>query len=234
MFSTGVCRRIRHVPKKRNGFLSQPSACIIIRSRCLKNNARTPLARLIDFNTKQTGEDPIDFVIREIIDPLYEILFYFMFKHGILIEPHGQNFYLEIDDTGKIRRIVLKDWKSTMVDLDLRLKAGLSHSRESIIKHLLGVEAARLTSLSIIVDHYWGNYLMRQLLKTLVDEYHGVLDKTTYEQLLLKKFKDVFERYYQKYPESQTEFTDISLRHGQKPPEDILTRSILPPAALRF
>lgn len=143
-----------------------------------------------------------------------------MFEHGILIEPHGQNFFLEIDTSGRIYHLVLKDWQSTMVDLELRLRAGLSQSRKSIIKHLLGEEASKSTSLSIIFDHYWGNYLMRQLLDVLVERYHGGMDRTSFRQMLLNRFKGVFERYYNEYPESKKEFSDIALRHGQKPLTD--------------
>lgn len=187
------------------------------------NTADNPLTQLIDWNTRDTGEDPVDYFIREILRPLYDIYFYYMFEQGFLLEPHGQNFFLEIDKDGKIKRLVFKDWQSTMVDMALRERLGLSRGR-SIVKHLLGVEASEATSMSIVFDYYWGTYLMRQLLEVLVNRYHGDKERIFYKELLLKRLKDVFTEFYNAYPVSHPDFPDISLRHGKKPPDDKTNR----------
>ncbi|MBF0494668.1 MAG: radical SAM protein [Candidatus Omnitrophica bacterium] len=184
------------------------------------NDAETPLTQLINWNTKDTGEDPAEYFTREVVKPLYGMLFYYLFQQGILLEPHGQNFYVEVDKNGKICRLVIKDWQSTMVNLDRRLQLGLSASRTSFVKHIMGDEASESTSLSVVFDHYWGNYLMRQILETLVERYHGRMNKVAFRQSLLNHFKDAFEELYKAYPESQAEISDVSLRHAKKPQTD--------------
>ncbi|MBF0106293.1 MAG: cyclic nucleotide-binding domain-containing protein [Deltaproteobacteria bacterium] len=186
------------------------------------NHAPEVLVQLINHNVSQSGRETVDYFVETIVRPLYKIFLYFMFKQGILLEPHGQNFFIEVDDQGKITRLIFKDWQSTMIDMEKRIRRGLPDG--NIVKHLLGTESGIPLSLSLVYDYYFSTYLFRHIFDTIAGAYHQGVPLTAFKVRLRTHLRQVFEEelglYRRRLSRSDDAFPDFMVRHGRKPSTD--------------
>lgn len=176
------------------------------------------LTGLINHNIGMTGQSPESFFTNNMVRPLYRIFFYFMFKQGLLLEPHGQNFFFEVDKAGKLTRLVFKDWQTTMVDMETRLRRELPVG--AIKKHFLGVEAGMPLSVSLVFDYFFSTYLFQFVVDSYVRSYRGTQPVQEFKADLIAKLKRVFEEEISIYQGKQDELPDGMVRHGKKPMSD--------------
>lgn len=182
------------------------------------NQSPDVLAGLINHNIALTGQSPEVFFTNSMVRPFYKIFFYFMFKQGLLLEPHGQNFFFEVDKYGKITRLVFKDWQTTMVDMETRLRRALPDG--AIKKHFLGVEAGMPLSVSLVFDYFFSTYLFQHVVDSYVRSYRGTQPVQEFKADLIAKLKRTFDEEISIYQGMQDKLPDGMVRHGKKPMSD--------------
>ena len=69
-------------------------------------------------------EDPIDFILKEIIFPIIDCYFELIIDEGLEPEWHAQNLLLGLDKNMKIQSFIMRDLESIDVDEEMRLRAG--------------------------------------------------------------------------------------------------------------
>ena len=74
---------------------------------------------------KYQKQNPKNFVLENIMFPIIEDFVFFFKSQGILLEPHGQNSLLEVDEYLNPKRIVHRDF-DLYVDINYRHSLGLS------------------------------------------------------------------------------------------------------------
>ncbi|MBS3071671.1 hypothetical protein J4408_01635 [Candidatus Pacearchaeota archaeon] len=131
--------------------------------------------------------DPMDFLINEIIWPLFKNMSFFINNYGLLLEPHGQNILAEIAPNLKITRIVHRDFQSMYIDLDIRKKKKLSNKFN---KHLMGTECKKIISYSLVYDNYVGRYMLDKFVKLINKEWNIP------KRVIISKIKESFKRFF--------------------------------------
>jgi hypothetical protein len=138
---------------------------------------------------EQRGEEPAAFLSEEILIPLIECWCRTLSERGILLESHGQNTLLEIDSDLKPRRIVHRDFQSSMVDPLIRGRNGLSINYK---KHLIEVDGffRREQEYSLVYDYLMGHHLFDELAGTLSRFYNIDVDA------IREPCKDAFRKFF--------------------------------------
>ena len=135
----------------------------------LKNPDDEPLLIQLIGKNASAGEE-LDFYTEEVLGKIVRNWTSFATKYGLLLELHGQNTLLEIDEQFRPQRIVHRDFQSIYIDADIRRQNGLLVPFD---KHLVGEEAGtnRETQYSIAYDHQVGDFLLERLTKTFLEKY---------------------------------------------------------------
>lgn len=84
-------------------------------------NKKILLVELIE----KSGEDPVEYILKNFIFPVIQCFITVLTEHGFYLELHGQNTLFEMDDQGKIHRLVFRDL-DLKVDRSTREEKGLS------------------------------------------------------------------------------------------------------------
>ncbi len=101
-----------------------------------------------------------DALIHYVIDPYLKNWFWFMQNLGIILEPHGQNALLLVNEDGRNIGFAYRDFQALRV-ID---SANVSEKfRNRLSKHLLVDEDAIRDSLSLVYDTYICDFLFRHL-----------------------------------------------------------------------
>ncbi|MBI5732580.1 hypothetical protein HY967_01300 [Candidatus Jorgensenbacteria bacterium] len=151
---------------------------------------------------KYLHRDPFNILIEEILDPFLSVWAYIFLRYGILLEAHGQNTLLEINDNYEPKRIVHRDFQSTPIDPGIRKKRKIS---TQFTKHVIGQGdyPARLEQ-SLMYDHFVGDYLFSSL-----EEFSYVYLNRSHE-LFRNKIRALFNKYIpeqnQYFPQGHTSF----------------------------
>ncbi len=133
----------------------------------LKNPDDLPiLVQLIKHNSNP-GEE-LDYFTEVILGKIVRNWTRFATQYGLLIELHGQNTLLEIDENLQPQRIVHRDFQSIYVDREIREQQGLPVPFQ---KHIVGEEAGtdRPKQFSIAYDHLVGDFLLDRLTNTFLE-----------------------------------------------------------------
>lgn len=67
----------------------------------------------------QSGEDPVDYVIKNIAIPAMTHFNYFAYELDIVLQPHAQNTLLELDKNFSVLRIIHRDIPTRQIDYKL-------------------------------------------------------------------------------------------------------------------
>jgi len=101
--------------------------------------------------------DPVEFVLENIMLPIIRHWVGCFLHFGYLIEPHGQNVLLEIDENGEIRRMVHRDLS---VGIDMRRRRDLNLS-DTGLNAYNRMEAGHF--LSITYDKFMGGHFFDRI-----------------------------------------------------------------------
>lgn len=153
-------------------------------SRDLKHKKNIPLfVQLVFLN----NEDPVDYFIEFIVEPLFANMKFCIEEYGLLLEPHGQNVLAEINNAGEIKRLVHRDFQSMYVDSEIRKKKGLPLTFK---KHIMGEECPKEVSYSVVYDQYIGCYLFDPFVRLISDTWSISSDK------IILRIKQSFSKYF--------------------------------------
>lgn len=172
----------------------------------LKNPAdKSLMIQLIEHNAV-LGEE-VDYFIENIVGKVVRNWTYFARNFGLLLELHGQNTLLEIDQNLQPQRMVYRDFQATYVDRELRALNGLDIP---VDKHIVGEESGttRETQLSLAYDHQVGDFLLERLLNTFIESYPQYKKEDLYTEVQ-KQFRSGF-------PEATSIFPPQTYTYGKQ------------------
>ncbi len=157
---------------------------------------------------ERLGAEPESFVLNEIMIPLVQCWTRLARERGILMESHGQNTLLEIDEDFRPRRIVHRDF-DVWVDLDVRRRHGLD---APFIGAGIGASTGRPADqrYSLVYDRFIGHEFFDYLLDALMRFYP--IDKETI------KIR-VREAFHQAFPESGQFFPPATMFYFSNEPQ---------------
>lgn len=143
----------------------------------LKHPEDAPLlVQLITANSAQ-GEE-LNFFTNEVIGKVVRNWTRFAIDFGMLLETHGQNTLIEVDENLMPQRIVFRDFQGMYFDKEIREAGGLEIP---VVKHIVGEEVGtdRKSQFSLNYDHFVGDYLFDRLAETFLRYF----PQYTYEQV---------------------------------------------------
>ena len=153
----------------------------------LKNPDDLPLlVQLIKHNSR--SGDELGYFAETILGKIVRNWTKFATEYGLLIELHGQNTLLEVDESLQPQRIVHRDFQSIYVDRKIREQRGLPIPFR---KHIVGEEVGtdRPKQFSIAYDHLVGDFLLDRLARTFLEYFPGY----SYQQIA-NNVKGIFNR----------------------------------------
>ncbi|MBI5274524.1 MAG: hypothetical protein HY860_05675, partial [Chlamydiales bacterium] len=169
--------------------------CFALYGRDLHHPEELPLIVKMIHNST---EDPKSYVLNHVMLPIIEDFVRAFKSEGILLEAHGQNSLLEVDEELNPIRIIHRDMDDT-VDANIRRSLGLSMdglSKGQIIED--PTEQEPLGSVhSLIYDSSIGHHHFSYLAQVM-HEYFGVAEEEL-QQACKEKFLELFpdhERYF--------------------------------------
>ncbi|RTZ98064.1 MAG: hypothetical protein DSY90_05800 [Deltaproteobacteria bacterium] len=109
--------------------------------------------------------NPLEFVLESILLPIIRHWVGCFLHFGYLIEPHGQNVLLEIDENGVIKRVVHRDL-SVGIDMRRRRDLGLSDAGLNAYNRM---EAGHF--LSITYDKFMGGHFFDRIVDACLKRY---------------------------------------------------------------
>jgi hypothetical protein len=114
---------------------------------------------------ERLGADPQSFVLEEIMIPVVQCWAKIARDWGVLLESHGQNTLLEVDQDFRPRRVVHRDF-DVWVDLDVRRRRGLD---APFLGAGIGADTGRSVDrhYSIVYDRFIGHAFFDYLLEAL-------------------------------------------------------------------
>src|SRR3989344_5825944 len=121
------------------------------------------------------GANPETFVAERILIPLIACWCATLKQRGVLLESHGQNTMLEVDTALTPRRVVHRDFQSTMIDPSVRQVRGLD---VPFTKHVIGVDGLfpREQEYSLVYDYLMGHHLLDSVANVLPRYYGTAID----------------------------------------------------------
>lgn len=164
------------------------------------------LTQLLSRLSRSNKKRPLDIFMSKIMEPFIKSWTYAFLSRGLLLEAHGQNTLLEIDDQFRPCRIVQRDFQSTPVDPEIRQKNSLALPFK---KHIIGQgDYPRLIEHSLLYDHFVGDYLFKSLANYFEEEYH--LDPSEFSARTKKLFRKYLPGSSEKifFPQGHVTFGD--------------------------
>ncbi len=126
------------------------------------------LSQLIHHNGE---DDPLQYMLDKIVTPLRSVWLEILRKRGLLLELHAQNALFELNNSGDVERVVLRDFQSIWSDIDIREKNNLPQmSRDGFLPE------ERNKQYSLCYDHFMGTMFLRHLVNVFLqefDQYHA-------------------------------------------------------------
>lgn len=172
---------------------------------------------------ERLGVEPGPFVLNEIMIPLVQCWVKLAREWGILLESHGQNTLLEVDEDFRPRRIVHRDF-DVWVDLDVRRRHGLD---APFAGAGIGADTGRPADryYSIVYDRFIGHEFFDYMLEALTRFYP--IDEAAVRNGVSKAFHRAFPEadrffpsrtmfYFSNEPQVGREFTLVDM---QRKPE---------------
>ena len=162
-------------------------------------NSYEPL--LIQLYKKQS-KYMMDFMLEDIVYPLFNTYFDALIYAGVELEAHAQNMLLSVDENGHVLRIVCRDLESAGRDIPLMEhfhicdKEQVSYKRNELLPKQEGQKYAKYyITHSFMFDFKLGEYLVSKILKTAED-----YDATFSVQTAQDKIKKFNKQFIEKLP----------------------------------
>ena len=149
---------------------------------------------------KQNTADPLDFTLKNIIEPVIRHFNYFASERGLLLQAHAQNTLLEIDSNFKINRIIYRDFGSVTIDGGIRKQHGLSQFESYLISRDNKDRFDSVIEYSLRYDEFMAAHSF-ELLGKILEKYFKV-DLRIFKERIKKIFSNTVT-CKNKFPEVQ-------------------------------
>lgn len=147
---------------------------------------------------------PLEFVLQEVMFPIMEFWVYAFRTFGFLMEPHGQNLLMEIENDEKIHRLVHRDL-DPMIHIPTRQKVGLSldgFSKDMLFDNSTGQKP--FGSIFSVRYDYGICLLVFDCLEKMMNTYYNIKPEQLHEPVkkhfvkLLPDYQEYFPKYVYK------------------------------------
>jgi len=146
---------------------------------------KTLFSQIVDTN----HITPLELFMEKYLRPLFIGMNYCINNQGILLEPHGQNVLVEIDNNYNITRLIHRDFQSIYVNNDIRKRNGL---KTPFKKHIMDIECPSEVSYSLVYDHFIGRYVFDEFLELLEKEHN--ISKKYMKRVIKSEFNNYFDK----------------------------------------
>lgn len=189
----------------------------------LIGSANTCEPMLIQLYKKQS-KAMMNFVLEDIVYPIYNTYFDALIYAGIELEAHAQNMLLSIDENGQVLRIVCRDLESAGRDIPLmdyfhiRNKEQVSYKRNELLpKQEKQKYAQYYITHSFMFDFKLGEYLVSKILK--VAETYSASFSMQKAQEKIKEFNKKFIERLPKdfFPPDWCDYEKVNYEKTKKP-----------------
>ncbi|WED24496.1 hypothetical protein L3Q72_16605 [Vibrio sp. JC009] len=158
-------------------------------------------------------EDPKQFVLDKIMLPIVRH-WVDCFRHfGYLIEPHGQNVLIEINEQNQVERIVHRDLS---VGIDMRRRRDMGLSSEGLNNYNRMEQSAFH---SIAYDRFMGNHFFTRLVECCIAQYPH-LTKEDFTQPCQQAFAQRLPEYRDYFPRNIWYFSEERDKYNKPLYED--------------
>ena len=141
-------------------------------------------------------ENPKDFFLHKIIEPVIKSWVWAAKERGILLECHGQNTLLEFNDHLMPTRVVHRDFQSLEIDPNIRIQKNLSMP---FFKHRIGIDdPPHKIEYSLVYDFFIGHHMFSHLLKPMAFYFH--MDELELKKEIAKLFQKHFQNWEEYFP----------------------------------
>lgn len=147
------------------------------------------------------SDDPLTFVLDKIMLPIVRHWIESFRHFGYLIEPHGQNVLIELDQGYHIKRIVHRDLS---VGIDMRRRRDIGLSSDNLNDYNRMEEGAFH---SIAYDRFMGNHFFNRIVDCCIAKFPQ-LTKLDFTQACQREFTDKFPEYRTYFPKNVWYFSE--------------------------
>lgn len=154
------------------------------------------------------GRDPVEFVLEELFLPIIRQWVACFLNFGLILEPHGQNVLLELNEASGVRRIVHRDLNVGIDNRRLRDLGLPTGSTNSYNRMESGVFA------SIAYDKFMGGHFFDSLVAMLRERDPG-LDPRRLLEPCREAFAETFPDYERYLPATIQYFSEDRDRFGK-------------------
>ena len=159
---------------------------------------------------EQSGQNPKKYVLNNVMFPIIECFITAYKERGILMESHGQNTLLEVDENFNITRVVHRDFDEE-IDANVRRKLGLDvdgFMKTQVIDQPTDIEPKGSVQ-SIIFDKSVGLLHLDYLAKTM-QEYYGIPPEALQKECQ-KFFQKLLPDHAKYFPSEVYYYSDKSI-----------------------
>lgn len=157
--------------------------------------------------------EPCRFVLDNIMLPIVRHWVDCFRYFGYLIEPHGQNVLLEVDESNQIRRIVHRDLS---VGIDMRRRRDIGLSSDNLNSYNRMEDSAFH---SIAYDRFMGNHFFTRLVECCLEKYPN-LTKEDFTKPCQEEFAKRLPEYRDYFPKNIWYFSEKRDQYNKPLHED--------------
>lgn len=165
---------------------------------------------------KQKKADPIRYTLKNIILPIIRHWCLIAQERGILLESHGQNTLIELDNDKNITRIIYRDFQSLMIDTEVRKRKGLLNNfKNDFKKHRIGIDSHfnRSQEYSLTYDYFVCHHGLEPIVQCL--ETYFQIDGSKIRDAVKRSFRRYFPDYKKFFPPTTYRFLDKAFPNNQ-------------------
>lgn len=196
-----VVRDLRPFPRVEEGRRLVPGFALYGRDR-FDPGVEPLISQLTD------AGDPLGWALEQVLLPIVRHWVACYRELGLILEPHGQNVLLEIDEAGEVRRIVHRDL-SVGVDMRRRRALGLP---DGALNGYNRFEDG--TFASIAYDRFMGGHFFDYMVRAL-SERHPALAAEDFRAPCRETFGELFAEHDHYMPSTVQYFSEQRDQHGK-------------------
>lgn len=154
------------------------------------------------------SRDPLSFVLNNLMLPIIRHWVQCYLSFGYMLEPHGQNVLLELDDDQRVTRIIHRDL-SVGIDMRRRQHNDLSSDHLNSYNRMVSGEF-----LSITYDMFMGSHFFDRVMASCLERYKGLCEED-FRQPCRDYFTKLFPDHCEWMPANVYYFSEKRDRYGK-------------------
>ena len=166
---------------------------------------RNPSDELLIKQLSEKNGLSVEEILRWILEKIVSFWFKSFLEKGLLLEMHGQNTLLEIDNSFNLKRVIVRDFTSTRIDKNIRNKNRLDINYR---KKIIGKNSffSRKKELSLVYDFLISHHFLSPLINVCSSKYN--IDTGKLEEFVRNIFRKHLSGKNSLFPKCCYGYTD--------------------------